>query len=101
MLNCDYKTADGALSVMLEGELDALTARDFETALVPLLADAKSVTFDFEKLQFISSAGLRVLLLAEQTMEKKGEKKMKIVHMSSMIRELFEITGFADLLTIE
>ena len=101
MLSFEHETDNGALLIALKGELDARTARDFESALMPLLEDVKSVTFDFENLEYISSAGLRVMLLAEQTLEKKGAEMVKIVNMSSMIRELFEITGFGDILAIE
>ena len=62
-----------ALLIALEGELDTLSSPDFEDMLEPLLAEAQSLTLDFEKLEYISSAGLRVLLGTKQAMEEKGE----------------------------
>ena len=63
------------------------------------LIGVEELTFDFEKLDYISSAGLRVLLSAQKAMNNQG--KMKIVHANEMILEIFEVTGFADILTIE
>ena len=101
MLNVEKKLEDGALLIALEGELDTLSSPDFEDMLEPLLAQAQSVTIDFEKLEYISSAGLRVLLAAEQTMEEKGAEKVRVVNMNSTIRNIFEITGFVDVLAVE
>ena len=101
MLNVEKKLEDGALLIALEGELDTLSSPDFEDILEPLLAQAQSVTIDFEKLEYISSAGLRVLLAAEQTMEEKGAEKVRVVNMNSTIRNIFEITGFTDVLAVE
>ena len=101
MLNVEKKLEDGAVLIALEGELDTLSAPDFEAELEPMLATADSLTLDFEKLGYISSAGLRVLLAAEQTMEEKGAEQVKIVNVKDAIREIFEITGFADILQIE
>ena len=102
MLNIETKLEeDGALFVALEGELDTLSSPDFEDMLEPLLAQAQSVTIDFEKLEYISSAGLRVLLAAEQTMEEKGAERVRVVNMNSTVRNIFDITGFTDVLAVE
>ncbi len=101
MLNTEKKMENGALFIALEGELDTLSSPDFEAELEPLLADADSLTLDFEKLGYISSAGLRVLLAAEQAMEEKGAAQVKIVNMNSTIRNIFDITGFADILSVD
>ena len=101
MLNIVKKMEDGALFIALEGELDTLSSPDFEAELEPLLADADSLTLDFEKLGYISSAGLRVLLAAEQAMEEKGAAQVKVVNMNSTIRNIFSITGFEDILSLE
>ena len=101
MLNVEKKLEGGALFVALEGELDTLSAPDFEAELEPLLEEADSLTLDFEKLGYISSAGLRVLLAAEQAMEEKGADQVRIVNMSVAIRDIFDITGFADILQID
>ena len=101
MLKIDKKQENGALFIALEGELDTLSSPDFEAELEPLLAGADSLTIDFEKLEYISSAGLRVLLAAEQAMEEKGAEQVKVVNMNDTIRNIFDITGFADILSLE
>ena len=101
MLNVEKKMEDGALLIALEGELDTLSSPDFEDLLEPLLAEAQSLTLDFEKLDYISSAGLRVLLAAEQALEEKGADQVRVVNMNDTIRNIFEITGFVDVLAVE
>ena len=101
MLNIEKKLENGALFIALEGELDTLSSPDFEAVLEPLLADADSITIDFEKLEYISSAGLRVLLSAEQAMEEKGAEQVKIVNLNDTIRNIFDITGFSDIFSLE
>lgn len=95
------KTQEGnAAALMLEGRLDTMTAPELEAELGSVLTDdLKELTFDFEKLEYISSAGLRVLLYAQKFMRDRGE--MKIVNVNEMVMEVFEVTGFADILTIE
>ena len=94
------KNLDGdKLTVALEGRLDTTTAPEFEAALKEDLPKAQSVVLDFEKLEYISSAGLRVLLTAQKEMGKKGG--MVIKNVCPEILEVFEITGFADILTVE
>lgn len=87
------------LSVTLEGRLDTLTTPDLEEQLEPALEDVEKLVFDFAKLQYISSAGLRVLLTAIQVMEEQGE--MIVRNVSSEVMEIFEVTGFIDYLNIE
>ena len=82
----------------LEGRLDTMTAPQLEAALQEALPGVEELTFDFEKLEYISSAGLRVLLSAQKTMNKQGA--MKVIHANEMIMEIFEVTGFADILNI-
>ena len=101
MLNVVKKLENGALFITLEGELDTLSSPDFEAELEPLLPEADSVTIDFEKLEYISSAGLRVLLAAEQAMEEKGGQQVKVVNLNDTIRNIFNITGFEDVLSLE
>jgi len=99
MLNIK-KTADGpALSLALEGRLDTSTAPQLETELRSSLGGVSSLLLDLEGLEYISSAGLRVLLSAQKVMNKQGE--MKLVHVNDVISEIFEVTGFTDILTIE
>ena len=87
------------LTVALEGRLDTTTAPELETELKQSLAGVTELIMDFEKLDYISSAGLRVLLSAQKIMTKQGS--MKIIHANEMIMEVFEVTGFIDILTIE
>ena len=101
MLNVEKKMEDGTLLIALEGELDTLSSPDFEDMLESLLEEARSLTLDFEKLDYISSAGLRVLLAAEQTLEEKGAEPVRVVNMNGTIRNIFEITGFVDVLAVE
>ena len=88
-----------ALCIALEGRLDTVTAPELEAALKEGVDDVTELTLDFEKLDYISSAGLRVLLSAHKTMSKKGG--MKIRNANEMVREVFDVTGFADILDIE
>ena len=88
-----------ALLVSLDGRLDTTTAPELEAALDKSLAGVEELTFDLEKLEYISSAGLRVLLAAQKTMNRQGS--MKVTHANEMIMEIFEVTGFSDILTIE
>jgi anti-sigma B factor antagonist len=98
-MNIEQKKDGKALVLALEGRLDTVTAPELETALKDALADTEELTFDFEKLDYISSAGLRVLLSAQKTMNRQGT--MKVIHANEMILEIFEVTGFSDILTIE
>ena len=94
------KKANGtALEIALEGRLDTMTAPELEAELSQSLAGADSLTLDFSKLDYISSAGLRVLLSAHKAMSSKGG--MKVTNVNEIVREVFEVTGFADILTIE
>lgn len=87
------------LTVALEGRLDTTTAPDLEKELKDSMDAATELTLDFDKLDYISSAGLRVLLSAHKTMSKKNG--MKVVNANEMVKEVFDVTGFADILTIE
>ena len=87
------------LTVVLEGRLDTITAPQLETALKESLEGVQKLVLDFKALEYISSAGLRVLLMAQKVMNKQGT--MVIRNVNETISEVFDITGFADLLTIE
>ena len=87
------------LTIALEGRLDTTTAPELEKALKDSIEAATELTLDFAALDYISSAGLRVLLSAHKTMSKKGG--MKVVNANEMVREVFDVTGFADILDIE
>lgn len=88
-----------ALTLAVEGRLDTITSPALEAALKEDLVGIESLTFDFSALDYISSAGLRVLLAAQKQMNKQGE--MKVTGVSEIIMEIFEVTGFTDILTIE
>ena len=90
---------NGILTITLEGRMDITTAPDLEKEIKDSLDGVTELVFDLEKLDYISSAGLRVLLAAHKTMMKQGS--MKVVHANEMVMEVFEVTGFSDILTIE
>ena len=99
MLNIE-KVAEGtSLTVKLEGRLDTTTSPQLEGELGSKLDGVKELVFDLEKLEYISSAGLRVLLSAQKVMNKQGS--MVIKNVNEEIQEIFEVTGFVDILTIE
>lgn len=87
------------LTVTLEGRLDTTTAPQLEAELKTSLNDIDFLIMDFSGLEYISSAGLRVLLSAQKVMNKQG--KMVIRHVNETILEVFEVTGFVDILTLE
>ena len=94
------KTMNGTtLNIALEGRLDTTTAPELEQALKESLDSATALTLDFSALDYISSAGLRVLLSAHKTMSKKGG--MVVKNVNEIVSEVFDVTGFADILTIE
>jgi anti-sigma B factor antagonist len=87
------------LVVALEGRLDTTTAPRLEEELKNSLAGVTDLIIDLSKLEYISSAGLRVLLSAFKTMRNKG--KMKVTNANELVKEIFEVTGFSDFLPIE
>ena len=94
------KTQNGKeLTIALEGRLDTMTAPELEAELNKSLDNADALTLDLTKLDYISSAGLRVLLSAHKAMSYKGG--MKVTHVNEIVQEVFDVTGFADILTIE
>ena len=99
MLNIVKKQDGDTLTVKLDGRLDTNTAPDFQTEMEPLLNDISKLVLDFEKLDYISSAGLRVLLTFEQEMEEQ-EKTLEVAHVNDIIHDVFDVTGFLDILTI-
>ena len=90
---------NGKACYAVEGRLDTTTAPDLESALKGDMGGITELVMDFSKLDYISSAGLRVLLSAHKVMSKKGG--MKLTHVNEMVQEVFEVTGFSDILTIE
>ncbi|MBR4336602.1 MAG: STAS domain-containing protein [Clostridia bacterium] len=98
-MTIEMKKNGSALTVSLAGRLDTVTSPDLEKALADALADVKELTFDLAKLEYVSSAGLRVLLSAQKKMSVAG--KMVVKNVSETVNEIFEVTGFSDILTIE
>ena len=94
------KNKDGGnLVLSLKGRLDTTTAPDLEAELNASIEGVTDLIFDFAELEYISSAGLRVLLSAQKTMNKQGNLTVK--NANDDIKEVFDITGFADILNIE
>ena len=96
-MNIDLIKNDGAIYVTLDGRLDTTNAPKFEELLSENYADAQSLIINCEKLAYVSSAGLRVLLAAQ----KKMRDSMKLTNVCELVMEVFEMTGFVDILVIE
>ena len=99
MLNITKKVEDGTLTFALDGRLDTITAPQLETDIKSSIDGVVSLILDFEKLEYISSAGLRVVLSAQKIMNVQGE--MKITHVCQAVMDILDVTGFSDVLTIE
>ena len=98
MLNINKTMENQSAIISLEGRLDTVTAPELEKELQALLPGLTELKLDFKKLDYISSAGLRVLLSAQKVMNKQGE--MTLTNVSEAVMEIFEVTGFTDILTI-
>ena len=99
MLNITKNANGNVLKIILEGRLDTSTAPLLEEQLGAALAGVTDLKFDLEKLEYISSAGLRVLLSSQKTMNKQGT--MTIKNVCPEIMDIFDVTGFVDILNIE
>ena len=88
-----------ALMLALEGRLDTTTAPELDEVIKTSLEGITDLTMDLEKLEYLSSAGLRVLLSAQKTMNKQGA--MTVRNVNETIMEIFEVTGFSEILTIQ
>ncbi|MCR5783709.1 MAG: STAS domain-containing protein [Clostridia bacterium] len=88
-----------AMTIAIEGRLETTTAPEIEAVVKSELEGITDLTFDFNKLDYISSAGLRVLLAAQKIMNKQGD--MKIVGANEIVKEIFDVTGFSEILTVE
>ncbi|MBQ9156828.1 MAG: STAS domain-containing protein [Eubacterium sp.] len=98
-MNIIKKENGNTLNIALEGRLDTVTSPELEAVLKESLDGMTELVLDFEKLDYISSAGLRVLLSNHKTMSKRDG--MKITHVNQSIMEIFDVTGFGDILEIE
>jgi len=88
-----------AIRLVVEGSVNSQTAETFEKALLPLVKEGKKVVVDFAGVDYLSSAGLRVLLEASNTVAKPED--LKLIHVSKDVKDVFDMTGFSDLLNIE
>jgi anti-sigma B factor antagonist len=94
------KNQEGSrVNIALKGRLDTTTSPQLEAELRPVLSEATELNFDLADLQYVSSAGLRVFLSAQKVMNKQGD--MTLRNVSPEIMEIFEVTGFVDILNIE
>ena len=98
-MNITKQLNNKELTLSLEGELNSVTAADFESVIKNDLGNVESLIIDLAKLSYLSSAGLRVLLVAQKIMTKNG--KMVIRHVNEDVMEIFSLTGFSAVLDIE
>lgn len=98
-MNIQQKSDGSKLTLQIEGRIDTKTAPELETVIQTSLADVSELIIDLADTVYISSAGLRVLLIAQKQMNKQGE--MSVIHVNNNLMEIFEVTGFTDILTIK
>lgn len=98
-MNIEKKAENGSVTLKVTGRLDTTTAPELEKALDDVLEGTKELVFDMTGLEYISSAGLRVILKAQKAMNAQGS--MKLTGVNDSIMEVFDITGFLDILTVE
>ncbi len=98
-MTIEKKINQDAVMLIVSGRLDTQTAPQLENELDEVLADTKELIFDMTNLEYVSSAGLRVILKAQKVMNTQGS--MKLTGVNDSIMEVFDITGFLDILTIE
>ena len=98
-MNISKTQENGKLAITLEGRLDTTTAPLLEAVLVPAFGEAVEIALDFAKLEYVSSAGLRVLLIGQKE-AKKRSASMTVSNVSGDIMEVLDMTGFSDMLTI-
>ena len=98
-MTIEKKINNDAVTLTISGRLDTQTAPELENELGAVLGSAKELVFDMTNLEYVSSAGLRVILKAQKAMNAQGS--MKLTGVNDSIMEVFDITGFLDILTIE
>lgn len=92
-------TNGDSLTLKVEGRVDTTNAKEFEVNITNSLDGVKELIMDFESLEYISSAGLRVILMVIKTMKKQGS--MSVINANEMVKEIFEVTGFSDLMEVK
>lgn len=98
-MKCTTNKNGSVLEVTVEGRLDTLTAPDLESELKPLLSGVETLVFDFAKLDYISSAGLRVILNAHRSIHMGGKTTLK--NCNAVVKEVLDITGLNNILEVE
>lgn len=98
-LNINKVDENGTLTIGVEGSIDTLTASDFENKVLQALEGVKKLILDFAKVEYVSSAGLRTIILLNEKMEEKDG--MTIKNINDEVKDVFEMTGFDELLTLE
>ena len=98
-MTIEKKLGNESATLIVSGRLDTQTAPELENELDNILSGLKELTFDMTNLEYVSSAGLRVILKAQKAMNAQGS--MKLTGVNDSIMEVFDITGFLDILTIE
>ena len=98
-MTIEKKLGNESATLIVSGRLDTQTAPELENELDSILTGLKELTFDMTNLEYVSSAGLRVILKAQKAMNAQGS--MKLTGVNDSIMEVFDITGFLDILTIE
>ena len=98
-MTIERKTENDVVTLTLAGRLDTATAPERETEVDACAGTVKDLVLDLKDLEYTSSAGLRVILKAQKMMNKQGS--MKLIHVNEDVMEVFDITGFLDILNIE
>ena len=98
-MTIEKKINGESVTLIVSGRLDTQTAPELESQLDEVLSELKDLTFDMTNLEYVSSAGLRIILKAQKAMNVQGS--MKLTGVNDNIMEVFDITGFLDILTIE
>lgn len=98
-MDISTRQENGVLTIGVSGRLDTTSAPELEKTLLEQAAGASALVFDLQALTYTSSAGLRIFLKAQKLMNRQGI--MKLIHVAPSIMEVFEMTGFTEILTIE
>ena len=105
MFNADFNLENGEMLITLEGSLDATASRDFDIMIEYEISgksnEIKKVTIDAEKLDYISSAGLRSFLQIETYLEDNLDDHITVINAIEVVKEIFEVTGFSEVLNVE
>ena len=99
MLNITKNTTNNELTIALEGRLDTITSPQLESEIKSSIAGVEKMTLDLQNLEYISSAGLRVLLSAQKRMNDQGD--MELINVGETVKEILDVTGFSDILTVK